>query len=87
MWKTGKSIALSRPFFPQEKKVSVQVFNRQKIRNFCAPFSTACFFHKRKSCGSVFTHRQELMLAVISRMLFCRVALPLCRDTSTLRMA
>ena len=35
----------------------------------------------------IFDYRQELILAVISRILFCRLVSPLCRANSTFLMA
>ncbi len=85
MWKTAVCLTDARTFYPQANVYETGFFHSQKWERkrkiFCTGFLST--FHTR--CGKVY--RQELIFAVMSRRLFCRVALPFFKATSTLRMA
>ena len=97
MWKSGKSLRATRTFFPQANVDNFQVFHRACGRKFFVGFSTEipCTFHKPlwKFFRQNFTpqargkpYSRLLILAVISRMVFCRSVLPSFSATSILRM-
>ena len=82
-----KSSAL-KVFFSTGKKRKSAGFQQSQSLFFSRSLFHSLFFPQKEKLWKRFlSYKQELILAVISRILFCRVALPLCKDTSTLRMA
>ncbi len=92
MWKSGKSLRGEREISPQPS-----VRKRRDFHRACWEKSGKEIIHRKNStfhspCGKNLVskktrYRQELMFAVMSRMLFCILLSPFFRDTSTLRMA
>lgn len=89
MWKSGISPRGAMIFYQQADVERYRVFNRgcgskEKIKMLhrLSIHNPQRFVEK-----AAMIYRQELILAVISRMLFCRLVSPSFRPTSTLRMA
>ena len=97
MWKTGNCVTGVGIFSPQALCKTAQFFNRGCGRKCCLLFFHSFFLHIPQTLWKKFgvkkegprnnRHRLELMLAVISRMLFWVVVSPFFRAISTLRMA
>ena len=85
MWKTQIFLRGATTFSPQPVVHKKKVFHRGKRRRGKDSFSTENFSTFHSLCGE--NYRQELIFAVMSRMLFCRVVSPCFRAISTLRMA
>ena len=85
MWKTLVFLRDATTFFPQPIVYKKKVFHREGGRREKKDLYTENFSTFHSLCGE--NYRQELMFAVISRMLFCNVVSPCFRAISTLRMA
>ena len=85
MWKSGFLLRAATLFCKQPNCEKLLLFHKPRQNNFGENSSTVFLstFHSHLWIN----YRQELMFAVMSRMLFCRLELPLLRDASTLRMA
>ena len=80
MGKTGKK-RLNRDFFIHRYLGRIStLFNRRKREKFSEGFSTEFLSTFHNLCGK--HYRQELIFAVISRMLFCRAVSPICNAFS-----
>jgi len=80
MGKTPKTCG-NRCFFIHKQPVNfAELFNKRCEKKFSKKFSTenSSTFHN----ALWINYRQELMFAVISRMLFCRAVSPICNAFS-----
>lgn len=100
MWKSGKSPRAATENYPQGEGGDFHSFPQALWRKiFQGIIHRLCFNIPQGGVekeGRVFAktgetimlhYRQELMFAVISRMLFCKLVSPFFRAVSTLRMA
>ena len=85
MWKSGFFLTAATLFYSQGGVEKEELFHRLFWRSFDSYLSTEKFSTFHRPC--VKNYRQELMLAVMSRMLFCRLVSPFFRASSILRMA
>ena len=85
MWKTLVFLRDTITFFPQVTVNKKIVFHRAEGSGERQNLSTENFSTFHSLCGE--NYRQELILAVMSRMLFCNVVSPCFSAISTLRIA
>ena len=85
MWKTLVFLRGATTFSPQPIVQKKKFIHRGKRGKGKDGFSTENFSTFHSLCGE--NYRQELIFAVMSRMLFCRVVSPCFSAISTLRMA
>ena len=85
MWKTHFFLRAASTFSPQPNVYKKNVFHRKGERRKMNGLFTENFSTFHSLCGE--NYRQELILAVMSRMLFCNVVSPCFKAISTLRMA
>ncbi len=80
MGKTPKNL-VNKGFFIHKQPVNfAELFNKACEKKREKNFSTENLSTFHSLCGK--TYRQELMFAVISRMLFCSAVSPICRAFS-----
>lgn len=84
MWKSGFSLRTAITFFPQEIVKNKVVFPQEKMKRIEEKFSTEIFSTFHKALWK--NYRQELILALISRMWFCKLVSPAFKALSTLLM-
>ena len=89
MWKSGFCLRAATLFYKQPNCENLRLIHRLFDKIFLQKLSTVFLstFHKCLWINCDGFYRQELMFAVISRILFCKLELPLFRVASTLRMA
>ena len=81
MWKTGFSLDMTVLFYQQLSCGKGKVINRQDFSEKRKKLSTVRLSTIHNSCGK--NQRLELILEVMSRMVFFRVSLPLWMPLST----
>ena len=92
MWITGFGLRATRSFYPQAALKFSTVPGWGLWRKFCRNFLHRLSFHIQQGLWINFgvkkggIYRLELTLAVMSRMLFCRLVSPFFSWVSTLRM-
>ena len=80
MGKTSKAL-VNKGFFIHNRPVNfAELFNRQSEKKMEKNFSTENLSTFHSLCGK--HYRQELIFAVMSRMLFCRAVSPICKAFS-----
>ena len=84
MWKSGFSLRTAITFFPQEIVENKVVFPQEKMKKIEEKFSTEIFLTFHKVLWK--NYRQELILALISRIWFCKLVSPAFKALSTLLM-
>ena len=85
MWKTPFLPTAAMLFSPQATVQKFRLFHSLFFAFFGGSFSTGYLSTFHSPCGK--NYRQELIFAVMSRILFCRLVSPFFSSTSTLRMA
>ena len=88
MWKSGFCLTATGIFYPQAYVDEREVFHTPMWRRFLLGVFHRIFFHIPQALWKKLEahYRQELMFAVMSRMLFSSVVSPFFSWVSTLRI-
>ncbi len=86
MWKSGFCLTAVRLFYSHPLWNFFTVFHNPCEQRFSEKVFHSKFSTFHSPCGIYFSYKQLLILAVISRILFCSSASPSFKSISTLRM-